>query len=157
MHFIPIKSAYTHTHTKSGFMGHTHRNTKLHFIRPCGILTKWLWKEYEERVWGEDHECRKKLFLLIFIGSTVHNMRTKFMKSVDLAVRSRLPVQLRRLALIFLWLLISDFQACFSWPNDKNQNKIKDTSYFKWTRKLLFLETPCTKILESILVLLYII
>lgn len=28
------------TREKSGFMGHTHRNTKLHFVWPCGILTK---------------------------------------------------------------------------------------------------------------------
>lgn len=110
-----IKSAHTE---KSGFMGHIHRNTKLHFVWPCGILTKWFWKEYEERVWGKNHECRKKLFLLIFIGSTVHNMRTKFMKSVDLAVRSKLPLHLRRLALIYLWLLTSDSQVSLRCPND---------------------------------------
>lgn len=135
-------------------MGHTHRNTKLHFVWPCGILTKWPWKEYEERIWGEDHECRRKLFLLIFIGSTVYNMRTKFMKSVVLVVRSRLPLEHRRLALISFWLLISEFQECFWCPNDKNQDKIKEIRYFKWTRNLLFLETSFTKVLESILVLL---
>lgn len=78
-------------HEKSGFMGHPHRKTKLHFVWPCGILTKWPWKEYEESVWGEDHECRRKLFLLIFIGSRVHNTRTKFTKSVvNLALRQAL-------------------------------------------------------------------
>lgn len=47
---------------------HTHRNTKSHFVWPCGILTKWPWKEYEEIVWEEEHECREKLFLLIFLA-----------------------------------------------------------------------------------------
>lgn len=139
-------------------MGQTHWNTKLHFVWPYGVLTKWLWKGYEERVWWEDHECRRKLFLLIFIGTTVHNMRTKFMKSVViLALRSRLPLELWKLALIFFWLLIFEFQTCFWCPNDKTQDKIKEMRYFKRTRKLLFLEASFTKILESMLVLLCLI
>lgn len=154
LHFIPIKN----THEKSGFMGHTHRNTKLHFVWPCGILTKWPWKEYEEIVWGVDHECRRKLFLLIFIGTTVHNTGTKFMKSVViLALRGRLPLAFRRLPLISFRLLISEFHTFFWCSNDKNQDKIKEIRYFKRTRKLLFLETSSNKILESILVLLCII
>lgn len=127
LHFIPIKS----TQEKSGFMGHTHRNTKLHFVWPCGILTKWSWKECEEWVWGEDHECRRKLFLLIFIGATVPNTRTKFMKSVIiLALRGRLPLAPRKLALISFWLLISEFQTCFWCPNDKKTGQNKGNEIF---------------------------
>lgn len=120
-------------------MGQTHRNTKLHFIWPCGILTKWPRKEYEQRVWEEDHECRRKLFLLIFIGSTIHNMRTKFMKSVVvLAVRSRLPLELRRLALISFCLLIFEFQACFWCPNDKTGQNQGNYIFYMNKKTIIF-------------------
>lgn len=141
LHFIPIKG----THEKSAFMGHTHRNTKLYSYGPVAFWQNGpennMRKEYEERIMNVEGNCFYWFSLAVqFITQRLNLWNRLFWQNEKQATFRTQKVGSHILLIINFWVSV-----CFWRLNDKNQDKIEEIRSFKWTRKLLFLETSYTR------------
>lgn len=101
-------------------------------------------KEYEERIMNVEGNCFYWFSLAVqFITQGLNLWNRLFWQNEKQATFRTQKVDSHILLIINFWVSV-----CFWCPNDKNQDKIKEIRYFKWTTKkktLLFLETSYTR------------